>query len=51
MIVSVPVKGSFVVNLTRARESSPLVSVPVKGSFVVNDELKELRPISEFPSP
>ena len=39
--VSVPVKGSFVVNSRFVVISVPSldVSVPVKGSFVVNDEL------------
>ena len=35
--VSVPVKGSFVVNkMAKTKEERIYVSVPVKGSFVVN---------------
>jgi len=42
-IVSVPVKGSFVVNEKAATKATKTkkVSVPVKGSFVVNSERKE----------
>ncbi len=43
MGVSVPVKGSFVVNeeMHVVKHNLRLVSVPVKGSFVVNMNYKQ----------
>jgi len=53
LMVSVPVKGSFVVNkMAKTKEERIYVSVPVKGSFVVNNSpKKDYIMTMKFPSP